>query len=323
MPFDSPKYSSERLPASPLSAPFGRGRAGRALGYLRATLETVRPYQWVKNGLVFVPLAAAHRLADVRLLLAAAQAFAAFTLCAASVYVLNDLIDAPADRLHPHKRNRPLACGRLSRRLGLMLVPLLAGGGFAAGASLDIRVDGILALYCLEMLWYTLRLREVALLDALALAVGYALRVAAGAFAVHVLPSSWLLAFCVFLFFSLALIKRYAELALLRGRDGAAAHARAYLLEDQELLLALGVSTGALAVLVLALYLSAAHAEARYHEAGFIWVVCVLLLYWVSHMWLTAHRGRMTDDPLVFALKNRVSRILVVLMGVAAWMAVW
>ena len=323
MHFDSPKYSSERLPPAPVSAPFGRGRAGLALGYLRATLETVRPYQWVKNALVFVPLAAAHRLADGRLLLAAAQAFAAFTLCAASVYVLNDLIDAPADRLHPHKRNRPLACGRLSRRLAWMLVPLLAGGAFAAGASLDIRVDGILALYCLEMLWYTLRLRTVVLLDALALAVGYALRVAAGAFAVHVLPSSWLLAFCVFLFFSLALIKRYAELALLRGQDGAAAHARAYLLEDQELILALGVSTGALAVLVLALYLSAAHAEARYHEAGFIWVVCVLLLYWVSHMWLTAHRGRMTDDPLVFALKNRVSRILVVLMGVAAWMAVW
>lgn len=323
MPFDSPKYSSDHTPPRPPSVGVGGGRVSRVLGYTRAALETVRPYQWVKNALVFVPLAAAHRLSDGRLLLAAAQAFAAFTLCAASVYVLNDLIDAPADRLHPHKRARPLACGRLPRRVGLMLVPLLAAGAFAAGASLDLRVDGILALYFLGMLWYTLRLRAVVLLDALALALGYALRVAAGAFAVHVLPSSWLFAFCVFLFFSLALLKRYAELALLRGRDGAAAHARAYLLEDQELILALGVSTGALAVLVLALYLSAAHAQARYHQAGFIWVVCVLLLYWVSHMWLTAHRGHMTDDPLVFALKDRVSRILVVLMGMAAWMAVW
>ncbi|HJS89390.1 MAG TPA: UbiA family prenyltransferase [Steroidobacteraceae bacterium] len=322
MPFGSSKYSSDRRPRSLPLAP-GRGRASRALGYARAALETARPYQWVKNALVFIPLAAAHQLTDGRLLAAAAQAFAAFTLCAASVYVFNDVIDASADRLHPHKRARPLACGRLPRHVGLMLVPLLAAGALATGASLDIRVDGILALYFLEMLWYTLRLRAVVLLDALALAVGYALRVAAGAFAVHVLPSSWLLAFCVFLFFSLALIKRYAELALLRRRDGAAAHARAYLLEDRELILGLGVSTGALAVLVLALYLSAAHAEARYHEAGFIWVVCVLLLYWVSHMWLMAHRGRMTDDPLVFALKNRVSRILVVLMGVAAWMAVW
>lgn len=324
MPFDSPKCSSEReVPPRPLARLVGGNRRSRALAHARAALETVRPHQWIKNALVFVPLAAAHRLADEGLLAAAARAFVAFTLCAASVYVLNDLIDAPADRLHPHKRQRPLASGRLPRSLALLLVPLLAAGALAAGASLDIRVNGILALYFIEMLWYTLRLRAIVLLDALALAVGYALRVAAGAFAVHVLPSSWLLAFCVFLFFSLALIKRYAELALLRGRDGAAAHARAYLLEDQELILTLGVSTGVLAVLVLALYLSAAHAEMRYHQTGFIWVVCVLLLYWVSHMWLAAHRGRMSDDPLVFALKDPVSRVLVASMGAAAWMAVW
>jgi 4-hydroxybenzoate polyprenyltransferase len=282
----------------------------------------MRPYQWVKNVLVFVPLAAVHRLGDLQLLGATAMVFVAFTLCASSVYVLNDLIDAPADRLHPHKRARPLASGRLPRPLALTLIPVLAGAALAAAAALDIRVGGILVLYFVGMLGYTLKMRGVVLLDALTLAMGYALRVAAGAFAVHVLPSSWLLAFCVFLFFSLALIKRYAELALMRGRDGAAAHARGYLLEDQELILALGVSTGTLAVLVLALYLSTAHAEALYHQAGFIWAVCVLLLYWVSHMWLAAHRGRMTDDPLVFALKDRVSQVLVVLMGAAAWLAV-
>jgi 4-hydroxybenzoate polyprenyltransferase len=281
----------------------------------------MRPYQWVKNVLVFVPLAAVHGFGHGRLLAAAGLTFLAFTLCAASVYVLNDLIDAPADRLHPHKRARPLASGRLPRHLALALVPLLAGAALVTGASLDIRVDAILALYFGLMLGYTLRLRAIVLLDALALGLGYALRVAAGAFAVHVLPSSWLLAFCVFLFFSLALIKRYAELALMRGRDRGAAHARGYLLEDQEFILALGVSTGALAVLVLALYLSAAHAEARYHQAGFIWVVCVLLLYWVSYLWLTAHRGHMSDDPLVFALKDRVSQVLVMVMGAAAWLA--
>jgi len=323
VPFDSPKCSSDPMsPPRRSRGATGRGCVRRTLGYARAALETVRPYQWVKNVLVFVPLAAAHRLGEGPLLAAAARTFIAFSLCAASVYVLNDLIDAPSDRLHPHKRARPLASGRLPRRLGVALVPLLAGGALVVGSTLDIRVDGILAAYFVEMLWYTLRLRAVVLLDALALAVGYALRVAAGAFAIHVLLSSWLLAFCIFLFFSLALIKRYAELALMRGRDGPAAHARDYLLEDQELILTLGVSTGTLAVLVLALYLSAAHAEARYHQAGFIWVVCVLLLYWVSHMWLTAHRGHMTDDPLVFALKDRASQILIVLMGAAAWLAV-
>lgn len=320
----SPRYSSDQREPPPWLAPCGReGRAGSAWDIAGAALETVRPYQWLKNVLVFVPVVAAHHLGDLQQLGAAACAFLAFTLCACSVYVLNDLIDAPADRLHPHKRARPLASGRLPRGVAVTLIPVLAGAALAAGAWLDIRVDGILVVYFAVMLGYTFKIRGVVLLDALLLALGYSLRVAAGAFAVHVLPSSWLLAFCVFLFFSVALIKRYAELALAaRDRDGAAAHARGYLLEDQELILALGVSTGTLAVLVLALYLSSTHAEALYHQTGFIWAVCVLLLYWVSHMWLAAHRGRMTDDPLVFALKDRVSQVLVVLMGAAAWLAV-
>ena len=137
-----------------------------------------------------------------------------------------------------------------------------------------------------------------------------------------ILPSARLLAFCVFLFFSLALVKRYAELALLRLRDGSAAHARGYLLEDQEFIVALGTSCGALAVLVLALYMSSDTVARLYSRSEFIWLTCVLLLYWISHMWLMAHRGRMTDDPLVFAVKNRVSAVLIVLMGATAWLAV-
>jgi hypothetical protein len=152
--------------------------------------------------------------------------------------------------------------------------------------------------------------------------MGYALRVAAGGFAVHVPPSAWLLAFCVFLFFSLALIKRYAELALMKGLEGEAAHARGYLAEDQGFILALGVATATLSVLVLALYLSAAHPEMHYRQTGFIWGVCVLLLYWLSHLWLMAHRGRMTDDPLVFTLKNPLSRMLILLIAVFAWLSV-
>jgi 4-hydroxybenzoate polyprenyltransferase len=171
------------------------------------------------------------------------------------------------------------------------------------------------------MLAYSLRLRAVVLLDAFALAFGYALRVAAGAFAVRVLPSAWMLAFCIFLFFSLALIKRYAELALLRQRDGGHAHARAYLAEDQELIAALGVSTGGIAVLVLALYLSAPHPGGHFRHPQLIWAECVMLLYWVSSMWLAAHRGRMPDDPLVFAVSDRLSLVLLVLMVITAWLA--
>lgn len=288
----------------------------------RAAIDTVRPHQWLKNLLVFVPLAAAHRLGDGQLLAAGTQAFIAFSLCAAGVYVLNDLIDAPADRLHPHKWARAIASRRLPRGIALALVPLLFGVGLLAATGLDARVDAVLAGYVLWTTLYTLRLRAIVLLDALALAIGYALRVAAGGLAVHIEPSSWLLAFCVFIFFSLALLKRYAELALLRGRDGAAAQARAYVAEDQELVMMLGVATGALAVLVLALYLSAGHPEAHYRQGELIWVVCVLLLYWVSHLWLVAHRGHMTDDPLRFALTDRLSQGLILAMGVAAWLAV-
>ena len=287
-----------------------------------AALETMRPYQWLKNMLVFVPLAAAHRLGDWVLLAAAARAWVAFTLCASSIYLINDLCDVDADRVHPHKRHRPIASGRLPPLLAAGLAFLLLIGAAAVVVPLGLPAALTLGLYFVLMIAYSLRFKAIVLLDALVLAAGYALRVLEGGFAVHIRPSARLLAFCVFIFFSLALIKRYAELALLRARDGAAAHTRAYLLEDQECIMALGCSSGILSVLVLALYMSVGNVERLYSHAEFIWCTAVLLLYWVSHMWLMAHRARMTDDPLVFALRDRVSRILILAMGITAWLAI-
>ena len=289
---------------------------------LPAALQSLRPHQWLKNVLVFVPLAAAHRLGEPQLLLRALESFVAFSLCASSVYLLNDLWDASADRTHPHKRLRPIASGRLPRAVALALMAALLAATVAAAWPLGARPAGALVTSFAVMIAYTLRLKAIVLLDALTLAGGYALRVLGGGLAVAIIPSARLFAFCIFLFFSLALVKRYAELALLRLRDGPSAHARAYLLEDQEFIVALGTSCGALSVLVLALYMGSETVERLYSRAGFIWFTCVLLLYWISHMWLMAHRGRMTDDPLVFALKNRVSAILIVLMGATAWLAV-
>jgi 4-hydroxybenzoate polyprenyltransferase len=160
------------------------------------------------------------------------------------------------------------------------------------------------------------------LLDAFVLATGYAMRVFAGALAVDIVPSARLLAFCIFLFFSLALLKRYAELSLTRSSDGPNGHARGYLVEDESFVLALGVSCGALSVLVLALYLGTAEVEHLHLRSLLDWSTCVLLLYWISYMWLTAHRGHMTDDPLVFAMKSRVSIVLLSLVAVNAWLAV-
>ncbi len=256
------------------------------------------------------------------LLGAATRAWVAFTLCASSIYVINDLRDAAADRSHPHKRNRPIAAGRLPTRIAAALALLLFVGAIAAVVPLGLHASAALGLYFCLMVAYSLRLKAIVLLDALVLAAGYALRVLEGGFAVNIRPSPRLLAFCIFLFFSLALLKRYAELALLRLRDGPTTHARAYLLEDQEYIMALGCSSGVLSVLVLALYMGMGNVERLYSRSELIWVTAVLFLYWISYMWLMAHRARMTDDPLVFALKNPTSGILILSIAATAWLAV-
>ncbi|HTY49789.1 MAG TPA: UbiA family prenyltransferase [Steroidobacteraceae bacterium] len=288
---------------------------------MRAWAEALRPYQWAKNALVIVPLAAAHRLDATGQLVHVAYACAAFCLCASGIYLLNDLLDADADRMHPHKQHRPVASGRLPRALALASTPPLMLAGLAVGSLLGGSFVAVLALYLVMMALYSLWLRSVVLLDALVLGGGYALRVVGGGLAVHIRPSARLLAFCIFLFFSLALVKRYAELVVLRDQ-GSAAHARGYLEQDAEFIVALGCSSGVLAVLVLTLYMDSANIGRLYSRSGCIWVTAVLLLYWVSHMWLMAHRGRMTDDPLVFAIRSPTSVALIALMGAASWLAV-
>jgi 4-hydroxybenzoate polyprenyltransferase len=287
-----------------------------------AAIEGMRPYQWLKNVLVFAPVAAAHRLTEWALLINAVGAFVAFSLTASALYLVNDLKDAAADRAHPHKRNRPIASGRLPPVAVLATTCLLIVSAAIVGRIISPRLVATLALYLVLMLVYTFWLKALVLLDVFVLAAGYGLRIIAGSIAVGIAPSARLLAFSVFLFVSLALIKRYAELTLLRKRDGTAAHARGYELEDQEFILALGVACGGLSVLVLALYLGSADIDRAYSRSQLIWCTCALLLYWISHMWLMAHRGRMTDDPLVFAIKNRVSVALISLMVLSAWLAV-
>jgi len=294
----------------------------RAVQTAGAAIESLRPYQWLKNLLVFVPLAAAHRLSDAHLLSLGVRTFVAFSLCASAIYLLNDLHDVEADLAHPHKRARPIPSGRLPRTLAVALVPVLLTAAGITASAIGLNVLAVLVVYPLLMVAYTLRLKAVVLLDAFVLATGYALRVFAGALAVDIAPSARLLAFCIFLFFSLALLKRYAELSLMRLRDGAAAHARAYRIDDQDFVLALGISCGALSVLVLAQYLGTAEVGPALLRSLLSWATCVLLLFWISYMWLAGHRGQMTDDPLVFAIKNRASLALLSLMAVGAWLAV-
>jgi 4-hydroxybenzoate polyprenyltransferase len=229
--------------------------------------------------------------------------------------VFNDLLDLPSDRKHPHKKDRVLASGQVPAMHAIIAMPLLLFGGIAVALLLPRPFLGALAGYYALSLIYSFRLKDVVILDVFTLSVLYTLRVVGGALAAAVAPSSWWLAFCIFLFFSLALVKRYAELVVAREIEGRHAHARGYLFEDRELLAALGGSSGYLAALVLGLYIGnrSSHEFFSFHQ--FFWLDCLLLLYWITYMWLMAHRGQMDDDPLVFGLRDRVSRFLIVLMA--------
>lgn len=286
-------------------------------------LVELRPLHWVKNVLIFVPLAAAHQLGNAELLGCAALAFTAFCLCASGLYVLNDWIDLESDRGHPAKRLRPLASGALSRSAAMVLILLTWGGALVLGLYLSGWFTAVLVGYVLVMMLYSMWLKHVALLDALVLAAGYAARVGAGGIAVLIRPSPWLMAFCVAIFYSLALVKRFTELTLHRGQEGASAHARGYEDIDRPMLAVFGVASGYVAVLVLALYLTSAHPPSvAYHRPVFIGLTGVLLLYWLSYIWLLANRGRVPDDPVVFALRDTRSRLLILLMGLCAFLAV-
>lgn len=282
--------------------------------------QALRLHHWLKNLLVFVPLTLAYRLAELDLLAYACLAFVAFGLCASSVYLINDLVDLPADRHHPRKRERPFAAGELSLSWGLGSVPLLLGLSLLASLQLPRPFLGMLVIYFLLNLGYSFTLKRIALLDVIILAGLYTMRIMAGSAAVSIWPSSWLLAFSTFLFLSLALVKRYAELVIM-GAETEVAQVRGYMIVDKELLAAMGSASGYVAVLVLAMYISSGTAEIHYTRQYLIWLLCPLLLYWISYVWLYAHRGTMHDDPLVFTLRDRVSRIVMCLAAVVLALA--
>jgi len=177
----------------------------------------------------------------------------------------------------------------------------------------DLFLAAVWTYFALSLI-YSLYARRIVILDVIFLAGLYTLRLLAGSAAVLIWPSHWLLALSTFLFFSMALVKRYGELAVMKRIDGDGAKARAYELSDAELLAAMGVASGYLGVLVLALYINSEKAQVLYGRYQLMWFLCPLLLYWISHMWLIAHRGRMPDDPVTFALHDRTSWILVALI---------
>jgi len=292
-------------------------RKRRLLDYLKP----LRFQHWLKNLLVFVPLLTAQRLFEDALWWKTTLAFAAFGCCASAGYILNDLLDLEADRRHPRKRLRAFASGELPLSYGFVMIPVLVG----LGCLIGVWVSPLFLLFAMSYfalsLTYSLYIRKVVLLDVIVLATFYTMRIMAGSAAVGIWPSHWLLAFSTFLFFSLALVKRYSELVIMRRIDGDQAKARGYELDDGELIASMGVASGFLAVLVLALYINTDTAQAFYGRYQLIWVLCPLLLYWIGHIWLIAHRGKMPDDPVVFTIRDPISRVLILLMLVTTLLA--
>ena len=291
----------------------------RATRLAPALVKALRIHQWVKNALLFLPLILAHQLTNMEGLLQAAIAFLTFGLCASSVYILNDLLDLESDRGHPYKRYRPLASGRLSIQAGLLLVPLLLGGSFMiASLLLPFPFLGVVLLYFGLSTAYSIYLKGLLVVDVLVLAGFYSLRIFAGAVAVDTPVSPWLLVFSSFFFLNLALLKRYSELLMMQERQHSQAKGRSYFICDMELLRVFGPLSGYLSVLVFVLYANSSQVVTLYPHPHVLWLAGPLLLYWVTRMWLFAHRGKISDDPVLFSLKDPAG--YVVGLGVVAVM---
>jgi 4-hydroxybenzoate polyprenyltransferase len=276
----------------------------------------------VKNLLVFVPVVLDHRLSDAETMSRAGTAFLAFCCAASSAYILNDVFDLQADRQHPTKRHRPFASGALEPAVGLVLVPLLLA--VAVGVSwstLPRNFTALLALYVTLTSAYSLYLKRIAVVDVLLLAGLYTLRVLAGIAAAEVRFSTWLLAFAMFLFLSLAFLKRYTEVSAMDGAATDQVRRRGYLRGDREWLGSMGGASGYLSVLVLALYINSEQVVALYRRPLALWLVCPLLLFWTSRMWLLAHRGKIHDDPIVATVRDPASYVIGVLVAAVMYLA--
>jgi 4-hydroxybenzoate polyprenyltransferase/phosphoserine phosphatase len=281
----------------------------------RALLKALRPHQWLKNLLVFVPVLAGHALAPAPVL-ASALAFAAFSLGASATYMLNDLADLESDRRHRSKRNRPFAAGDLPVIHGLAMLPLLFLASVALGLFAGPQFLLMLAAYIAVTLCYSLGLKRLVLIDVMTLAGLYTLRIMAGSAASGVPVSYWLLMFSLFLFFCLALVKRYTELQmeleLGRTRPGG----RGYTVKDLTVLSTMASATGFGAVLIVALYVNSDAVRLLYARPDLLWLICPLMFYWIARVLILAHRGEMHDDPVVFAATDWQS--LLVGLGIVA-----
>ncbi|QBJ22972.1 UbiA family prenyltransferase [Haematobacter massiliensis] len=276
----------------------------------RQLLKAMRPHQWVKNVLVFLPLLAAHLWGEIALIGEASLAFVIFSLCASAVYLVNDLLDIEDDRHHHKKRFRPIAAGTLAAGWAAAVAATLMVASLALTLFLVPALLVPLLIYVAATFAYSLRIKALAGMDVVWLAGLYAIRVIGGAVVTGIVISTWLLNFCILIFLSLACAKRCAELVTHLADNREMSSRRGYQVADLQVITAIGVAAGFSAVIVLMIYLQDAATLQLYSEPRLLLLVCVLLLYWQSHLWITVRRNEMHSDPIVFALTERKSQIV-------------
>lgn len=287
-----------------------------------AYFKAIRPHQWLKNVLVFLPILAAHQF-DGASLLASLLAFVAFCFVASSVYVLNDLLDLDADRAHARKCRRPFAAGAIPIAAGSLMAPALLAGGLALAALLGGRFLGVLLAYYLLTISYSLYLKRQIVMDICTLAGLYTLRIVAGAVSAGIPLSVWLLAFSMFFFLSLAAVKRQAELVDNVKQGKLEASGRGYHVDDLPMISMISIGAGYVAVLVMAFYVNSPDVVVLYAYPQALWGVCVVLLYWITNTVMLAHRGVMEDDPVVYAARDRTSQICFLIILVFIFAGAW
>ena len=285
----------------------------------RTVVKAIRVHQWAKNILLLAPLALSHQLSRGSIA-AAVAAFFCFSFMASANYLVNDMLDIENDRRHPGKRLRPFAAGDLSVAGGISLALVL----FLASVALLPLLPGAFALwlglYIVSTMAYSLFLKRFAVVDVLLLSGLYTLRLLAGGAATATEISPWLAAFSIFLFVSLAMVKRFSELENLRERGATVTHGRGYMVADLEQIRSFGTSSATAAVVVFALYISRPDVVALYKHSDRLWLVVPLLIYWLFRVWLLASRGELDDDPVVFAMRDRMSLAVgVAVVALAVW----
>jgi 4-hydroxybenzoate polyprenyltransferase len=276
---------------------------------VRSLLKAIRIHQWAKNLLIFVPLLLSHVL-TTHSLLSAVLAFFCFSITASATYVVNDLFDIEADRRHPVKRHRPFASGDLSAFSGLCVVAVFLLLAVFGGRLLPVGFHAWLLLYLVTTLAYSMYLKRIALVDVLVLSGLYTLRLLAGSAATQSHISHWLAGFSVFLFLSLAIVKRFAELQNLRASGSTPKNGRGYLVADIDQLRSFGTSSAFAAVVIFAIYISGPDVVNLYRQPGLLWLIVPLMILWLSRVWLLASRGDLDEDPVVFAMTDRMSLLI-------------